>query len=125
GVYHNLPVIIFDDFTTDFKYVDFPFKVKLSAIKILKTCNAEVDLKFIFERMRLIKFPLGEHKRYYISEYQIIQLPTPKLYEQTAIATVLSDMDSEIAALEQRRNKTQAIKQAMMQELLTGKTRLV
>ena len=45
--------------------------------------------------------------------------------EQSAIATVLSDMDAEIAALEQRRNKTKDIKQAMMQELLTGKTRLV
>lgn len=45
--------------------------------------------------------------------------------EQSAIVTVLSDMDAEIAALEQRRNKTKDIKQAMMQELLTGKTRLV
>ncbi|WP_129671245.1 restriction endonuclease subunit S [Candidatus Chloroploca sp. Khr17] len=45
--------------------------------------------------------------------------------EQSAIATVLSDMDAELAALEQRRNKTKDIKQAMMQELLTGKTRLV
>ncbi len=45
--------------------------------------------------------------------------------EQTAIATVLSDMDAEIEALEQRRAKTRDLKQAMMQELLTGKTRLV
>ena len=45
--------------------------------------------------------------------------------EQAAIATVLSDMDAEIAALEQRRDKTKDLKQAMMQELLTGKTRLV
>ena len=45
--------------------------------------------------------------------------------EQRAIATVLSDMDAEIAALEARRAKTQAIKQGMMQELLTGKTRLI
>ena len=52
-----------------------------------------------------------------------LRLPSP--HEQTAIATVLSDMDAEIAALEQRRNKTKDIKQAMMQELLTGKTRLV
>ena len=44
---------------------------------------------------------------------------------QTAIATVLSDMDLELAALEQRREKTHALKQGMMQELLTGKTRLV
>jgi type I restriction enzyme, S subunit len=45
--------------------------------------------------------------------------------EQTAIAAVLSDMDDELAALEQRREKTRDLKQAMMQELLTGKTRLV
>ena len=47
------------------------------------------------------------------------------LIEQQAIATVLSTMDGEIVALEQRRAKTRAIKQGMMQELLTGKTRLV
>ena len=45
--------------------------------------------------------------------------------EQTAIATILSDMDAEIAALEARRDKTKAIKQGMMQELLTGRTRLI
>ena len=45
--------------------------------------------------------------------------------EQTAIASVLSEMDGELAVLEQRREKTRALKQAMMQELLTGRTRLV
>lgn len=45
--------------------------------------------------------------------------------EQTAIATVLADMDSELAALDARLNKTRAIKQSMMQELLTGRVRLV
>jgi type I restriction enzyme S subunit len=52
-----------------------------------------------------------------------IELPEPE--EQTAIATVLSDMDAEIAALKARRDKTHALKQGMMQELLTGKTRLI
>ena len=52
-------------------------------------------------------------------------VPLPSLPEQTAIATVLSDMDAEITALEQRRDKTKAIKQGMMQEILTGKTRLI
>jgi type I restriction enzyme, S subunit len=52
-------------------------------------------------------------------------LALPSLSEQRAIATVLSDMDTAIAALETRRAKTQAIKQGMMQELLTGRTRLV
>lgn len=49
----------------------------------------------------------------------------PSLPEQTAIAAVLSDMNAELAALEVRRDKARNIKQAMMQELLTGKTRLV
>ena len=52
-------------------------------------------------------------------------IPFPSIEEQAAIATVLSDMDDEIAALEQRRAKTKEIKQGMMQELLTGKTRLM
>jgi type I restriction enzyme S subunit len=54
-----------------------------------------------------------------------LKLPVPSLPEQTAMAEVLSDMDAEIAALEQRLAKTRALKQGMMQELLTGKTRLV
>ena len=53
-----------------------------------------------------------------------VNIPTD-VDEQAAIATVLYDMDAELAALEARRNKTRALKQAMMQELLTGKTRLV
>ena len=54
-----------------------------------------------------------------------LQIPFPTLPEQIAIAEVLSDMDAELAALEQRREKTRALKQGMMQELLTGRTRLV
>ena len=54
-----------------------------------------------------------------------LELHLPSLPEQTAIAEVLSDMDAELAALTQRRDKTRALKQGMMQELLTGRTRLV
>ena len=59
------------------------------------------------------------------NEYSQLPIPCPPLPEQTAIATILSDMDAELIALEQRREKTRALKQAMMQELLTGRTRLV
>ena len=54
-----------------------------------------------------------------------LAVPLPAIEEQTAIATVLSDMDTELAALEARRDKTRALKQGMMQELLTGRIRLV
>ena len=60
------------------------------------------------------------------SVLRAIQIPLPPTKdEQSAIAEVLSDMDAELAALEQRRDKTRALKQGMMQELLTGRTRLV
>jgi type I restriction enzyme, S subunit len=59
------------------------------------------------------------------SNIKSIKIPLPSVPEQTAITEVLTDMNAEIAALKQRREKTRALKQAMMQELLTGKTRLI
>jgi len=58
-------------------------------------------------------------------ELELIEVPVPSIPEQTAIAEVVSDFDTELVGLEARRNKTRAVKQDMMQELLTGKTRLV
>ena len=125
GVCVDLPAIVFDDFTTDSKFASVPFKVKSSAIKLLRPRHDRTSLRFLFERMQLIRFPVGEHKRHYISDFQNISLPVPKYDEQLAVVSVLSDMDAEIVALEARRDKTRHLKQAMMQELLTGKTRLV
>ena len=58
-------------------------------------------------------------------KFVTVPLPMPPAAEQTAIAEVLSDMDAELAALEQKRDKTRLLKQGMMQELLTGRTRLI
>ncbi|MBP7492794.1 MAG: restriction endonuclease subunit S [Rhodoferax sp.] len=125
GVYLSPPVIIFDDFTTASKFVDFTFKAKSSAMKILKAREGCAHIRFAFERMQIIDFQLGDHKRYWISEYSKLPIETPSLVEQTAISSVLSDMDAELAALEARRDKTRALKQGMMQALLTGRIRLV
>ncbi|EJL6343086.1 restriction endonuclease subunit S [Vibrio cholerae] len=65
------------------------------------------------------------HRRVPLAAISNYQIPVPSKVEQTAIAKILSDMDGEIQSLEQRFNKTRQIKQGMMQELLTGKTRLV
>jgi len=54
-----------------------------------------------------------------------IQISIPSIEEQNAIATLLTDMDTEITQLQQRRHKTHALKQGMMQQLLTGKIRLI
>ncbi|VUT28064.1 MAG: Type-1 restriction enzyme MjaXIP specificity protein [Candidatus Syntrophoarchaeum sp. GoM_oil] len=122
---NNLPVIIFDDFTTTTKFVTFPFKAKSSALKILKPKNETVNVRFVFEAMQTIIFPLGDHKRYWISEYQHLEIQVPTSEEQTRIAQILSDMDAEITALQTKLDKYKQIKQGMMQELLTGRIRLI
>ncbi len=124
NIFKNLPVIIFDDFTTACKYVDFNFKVKSSAIKFLKTKKERDSLKFFAGVMQIINFNVQEHKRYWISEYRNIKIGTPESQEQTAIANVLSDTDTLIEKLEKLIAKKKAIKQGAMQVLLTGKKRL-
>lgn len=126
GVFTNLPVIIFDDFTTDSKFVDFPFKAKSSAMKMLKPINKNTPLSLIYNLLNSVDYLVGDHKRHWIGEFQFLNVAIPsKENEQIAIATILSDMDAEVQALEQRLGKTRQIKQGMMQELLTGKTRLI
>ena len=123
-IFNDVPAIIFDDFTTDCKYVTFPFKVKSSAIKILRAKHNEMDLRYVFELMRTIQFPASDHKRYYISEYQGIEIPLPPYDEQQSIAEVLSDVDETSDALDSLITKKRLVKQAVMQQLLTGKVRL-
>lgn len=116
GIYSNLPAIIFDDFTVDSKYVDFPFKVKSSAIKIL-TPKKKDNLKFIYELFSQIRFEAKEHKRYYISEYQKIELPFPHPKEQKKIASCLSSLDEVITAHSQKLELLKDHKKGLMQNL--------
>ena len=126
GVFNHYPVIIFDDFTTSNQFVNFSFKVKSSAMKMLQPVSEEIDIKFMFSIMNQIRFSLGDdHKRRWIAEYSKIDVFIPEKDEQQAISNILSDMEDEINELETKKIKFQDIKQGMMQELLTGKTRLV
>jgi type I restriction enzyme S subunit len=79
------------------------------------------------EGRELMKSLAQGSTRYNLSKIALLKSPlrVPSPAEQIAIATVLDDMDAELAALEARRDKTRALKQGMMQELLTGRTRLV
>ena len=124
GIYNKLPVIIFDDFTTDAQYVDFPFKVKSSAIKILK--SKYYNTKLIYELIKNIKFNARTHKRYYISEYQYLKIKIPKsIKEQEDISGYLSLLDKEIDNLKKQKELIKEMKRGAMQKLLSGEVRLV
>jgi len=91
----KLPVIIFDDFTTAIKFVDFPFKVKSSAMKILHADRNRADIRFLFYAMQRITFPVCRHKRHWISEYSKIKISLPPLSEQKHIADKMAKVFSE------------------------------
>lgn len=125
GIFNRLPVIIFDDFTTAIKFVDFPFKSKSSAMKMLIPQNDKVNMRFVYEKMLQIKYPLGDHKRHWIGEYQHLKIAVPTLpEEQNAIANVLSNTETLVDHLDKLITKKKAVKQGTMQQLLTGKKRL-
>lgn len=93
GIFKNVPVIIFDDFTTAFHYVDFPFKVKSSAMKILNVVKEKADLKYLFYKMQTISIDKDLHKRYWISKYSQLEIPLPPLETQQKIASILDKAD--------------------------------
>lgn len=119
----KLPAIIFDDFTTDSKFVDFPFKAKSSAMKIL-TAKDGVSIRFVYEAMQMIDFAVGGHQRHWISIYSHLVIPFPGKEEQQKIAAVLSTADQEVSVLQQKLDALKQEKKALMQQLLTGKRRV-
>ncbi|NHA88396.1 restriction endonuclease subunit S [Helicobacter pylori] len=126
GIYTNIPVIIFDDFTTDSKMVNFPFKVKSSAIKILSLRdNNQADLKYIYEKLTLLKHQVTDHKRYWIDEFSNIEILLPPLNEQIAIANILSDVDHEIISLKNKKRQFENIKKALNHDLMSAKIRVL
>ena len=94
NVYEDLPVIIFDDSTTATKFVDFPFKVKSSAMKILKADKKVSDIKFLFYLLQTLNIDSEQHKRYWISKYAELKIPLPNLETQKRIATILDEADT-------------------------------
>ena len=125
GIYDNLPVIIFDDFTTSTQYVNFPFKVKSSAMKIL-TANTELVIpKFIFYRMQIIEFDHSAHKRYWIQQYSKIKVKIPPVPEQERIVAkieeLFSELDNGVETLKKTKQQLAVYRQAVLKEAFEGK----
>ena len=112
----DFPVIIFDDFTTAFKFVDFAFKVKSSAMKILRP-RENVNVRFVYEAMKIIRFPKGEHKRYWISEYCFMKIPFPSEEEQHRIAALSVKFDQKTDAVDRELETIQKLKKGLLQQM--------
>jgi len=123
GIYTNHPVIIFDDFTTASKYIDFDFKVKSSAIKFL-SAKRGYNLRYVFERLQLIQTNIAEHKRRWISEFTKKAIFFPSFEEQSEVALVISRAVGEVKLYEQKLAALQHQKKGLMQKLLTGEVRV-
>ena len=95
GIYSKGECVIFDDFTMDVKFVNFPFKVKSSAIKIL-TANSGNDLYFVYEYLQNLGLVSEEHKRHYISEIEPMIVACPTFEEQQNISKLLRSFDNKI-----------------------------
>ena len=113
GIYDKSDSIIFDDFTLDFKYVDFPFKVKSSAIKIL-TAKQSIVLRYFYEYLIFLNLTTNEHKRHYISEIATLPLFLPSIKEQTRILGVLNVISSKITVEEKYKTALQSQKKHLL-----------
>ena len=113
---YNKPSIIFDDFTLDRKYVDFPYMLKSSAIKILTSKNQH-NLRFLFERLNSTRFELLGHARHYISVVQNTITFCPSVEEEVCISNLLTKFDELITLHQRKLDHLQLQKKALLQQM--------
>lgn len=116
-------VVIFGDHTCIIKFVNFDFIVGADGTQILTTKTGHCTHFYAFQLEHSGILPTGYNRHFKFLKERLFLTPT--LPEQTTIACILSDMDAELSALEEKLAKARQVKQGMMQELLTGRTRLI
>ena len=116
GIYDKGDCIIFDDFTLDCKYVDFPFKVKSSAIKILTAKNKEL-LRYTFEFLKYLDLSTEEHKRHYIAETQNQEFILPTEQMVKTIAHIFSTLSLRMETAVKQRDVFEKQKQYLLRQM--------
>ena len=120
----RLPVIIFDDFTTASQFVNFPFKVKSSAMKILNVNTELVLPKYIYYRMQTIQIEHDTHKRYWIQHYSKIKIQIPSIEEQEKVVAqieeIFSEIDDGITTLTRTKEQLHVYRNAVLNEAFLG-----
>lgn len=124
NIFSEIPVIIFDDFTTTTKFVNFRFKVKSSAMKILIPTSNLVNLKYVFYYMQTIRYNVDTHKRYWISIFSKLAIKVAPLPEQRAIVIkieeLFSKLDNGIDNLKKAKEKLEIYRQAVLKKAFEG-----
>lgn len=124
GIFKSLPTIIFDDFTTASQFVDFEFKVKSSAMKILVPTSKLVNLKFVFYCMQVNKVRSDTHKRYWISVFAKNKLQLPPIAIQKAIVNKIENLflniEKGIADLKTAQEQLKVYRQAVLKKAFEG-----
>ena len=116
GIYDKGDCIIFDDFTLDCKYVDFPYKIKSSAIKILTAKNKEI-LRYTFEFLKYLDLSTDEHKRHYIAEMQNQEFVLPTMQIVRTIAHAFSALSLRMESVVKQRNMFETQKQYLLRQM--------
>ena len=124
GIFKNLPTIIFDDFTTATQYVNFEFKVKSSAMKILVPRSNLVNMPMVYFAMQVNQIRSDTHKRYWISVFAKKRFQLPPLPIQRAIVSkiesLFSSLDSGIADLKKAQEQLKIYRQAVLKKAFEG-----
>lgn len=125
NIFNEIPVIIFDDFTTATKFVNFPFKVKSSAMKILSPVSKLINIKYLYCYMQTLRINAHTHKRYWISHYSKLSVLLPPFREQHRIVAkieeLFSELDKGIEALKTAQQQLRVYRQAVLKWAFEGK----
>ena len=111
------PVVIFDDFTTGSHYVDFPFKIKSSAMKLLSLNDNSDNFYFMFNTLKNIKYVPQSHERHWISKFSEFEIYKPSQEEQEKIGSFFKQLDETIALHQRKLDLLKEQKKGFLQKM--------
>ncbi|MFZ1302379.1 MAG: restriction endonuclease subunit S [Lactococcus raffinolactis] len=111
------PVVIFDDFTTGSHYVDFPFKIKSSAMKLLSLNDNSDNFYFMFNTLKNIKYVPQSHERHWISKFSSFEIYKPSQEEQQKIGSFFKQLDATIALHQRKLDLLKEQKKGYLQKM--------
>lgn len=109
NIFDNLPVIIFDDFTTSVQFVDFPFKVKSSAMKLLKNTE-QADIKYCYYLLKYLQHTPENHKRQWLSTTSQKTVELPVIEEQK---NIVSKLDKILEVIDNQNKQLELLDEAI------------